>query len=413
MRILILGAGPAGISVAEHMRALENETGSRHDISVVSAEPFPPYSPPAMADHFLTGREASLYWKGKDVCNRLEIDYYSGRVACAVDPVRHDVTFDDASTLHYDKLVIATGSHLYAPIEGCDLPGIYNFKSLSAAQQLINHARKGEIRKAVIVGAGFIGVEVALLLADLSLDVTVVEQQDRVMPRMLDVETAGIVADALRERGVTLMSDTEASAFLGSGEAEAVELANGAIITADACIAATGVKPNLACLKGAGLESDWGISVDQRLRTSVPNVWAAGDVAETIDRMNGDRFVHAIFPNAVAQGRIVAEQLLGFDTAYEGSESMNSLRHLGLPVIAAGQLTGDAELVMRRGKILRKIVLEDGRIVGFQLAGDMQGAGVYRSLMLRSVDVGRLGARLLDAGYVIATQASQPQALAA
>ncbi len=413
MRILILGAGPAGISVAEHMRTLEKETGTRHDISMASAEPFPPYSPPAMADHFLTGREASLYWKGKDICNRLEIDYYPGRVTRAVDPADHTVTFDDGFALHYDKLVIATGSRLYAPLEGCELPGIYNFKSLSAARQLAGHAREGEIRRAVIVGAGFIGVEVALLLADLELEVTLIEQQDRVMSRMLDVETAGIVADALRGRGVTLMSDTEASAFVGSRQADAVELANGAIITADACIAATGVKPNLDCLSGAGLRSNWGVSVDQRLRTSVPDVWAAGDVAETIDRMSGERYVHAIFPNAVAQGQIVAEQLLGFDSVYEGAESMNSLRHLGLPVIAAGRLTGDTELVMRGDKNLRKIILEDGRIVGFRLAGDMRGAGVYRSLMLRCVDVGQLGERLLDAGHVIAAQASPLQALAA
>ena len=399
MRILILGAGPAGISIAEHLRALQSRKGRQPDITMVSAEPFPPYSPPAMADHFLTGREAAMYWKGTDVCERLDIDYRAGTSVRQVEPEANRVVLADGTAIAFDELVIATGSRLYAPIDGCDLHGVYNFKSLTAATELIGHVRRGEVERAVIVGAGFIGVEVALLLADLGLEVIVIEQQDRVMPGMLDGETAEFVGRALAERGVQVRTGTQAAAFAGNGRAEALVLEPGEVVKGDAYVAATGVKPNLEYLAGTGLETGWGLRVDDALCTNIANIRAAGDVAETRDRMTGERFVHAIFPNAVAQARIVAERLLGYDTRYEGAESMNSLRHLGLPVIAVGSQTGETILKTRTGASLRKIALTAGRIVGFRLAGDIRGAGVYRSLMLRRVDVSRYRDQLLEPGF--------------
>jgi len=400
MRILILGAGPAGISVAENIRDLEDIAGCAPEIAMVSAEPFPPYSPPAMADHFLTGDESRLYWKGSDICERLEIDYHPGRTVTGIDADARRVSLAEGEPLAYDRLVIATGSRLHAPVEGAAMPGVYNFKSLSAARELVEHARRGEVQKAAIVGAGFIGVEVALVLADLGLEVTLVEQADRVMPGMLDEETADIVRRALVARGVRVVTDTEASAFAGNGRARAVVLESGDVVTADACVAATGVKPNIDYVDGGVFDVGWGVRVDDRLHTGVPDVWAAGDCAETRDRMSGERFVHAIFPNAVSQGRVVAEQLMGFETLYEGAETMNSLRHLGVPVMAMGELTGDAEAVRATADSLRRIVLRDGCIVGFRLAGDIRGAGVYRSLMLRRIDVGAYGEGLADPAFV-------------
>lgn len=226
-----------------------------------------------------------------------------------------------------------------------------------------------------------------------------IEQQDRVMPGMLDAETAEIVGHALAERGVHVRIGAQAAAFAGNGRADALVLEPGEVIRGDAYVAATGVKPNLEFLAGAGLDTGWGLRVDDGLCTNIPCIRAAGDAVETRDRMTGERFVHAIFPNAVAQARIVAEQLLGYDTRYEGAESMNSLRHLGIPVIAVGSQTGDTELKIRTGRHLRKINLTEGRIVGFRLAGDIRGAGVYRSLMLRRVDVSRYGDELLEPGF--------------
>ncbi|NND37465.1 MAG: FAD-dependent oxidoreductase [Gammaproteobacteria bacterium] len=302
--------------------------------------------------------------------------------------------------MDYDRLVIATGSRLYAPIDGYDLPGVYNFKSLTAARELVEHAQRGEVRSALIVGAGFIGVEVALLLDALGLDVTMIQRR-WVMPRMLDPETAGLVLEELQRRGITVVQNTEVTRFVGKERATGVELQDGQTVTADAYVAATGVKPNVDFLAGSGLDIGWGIYVDNRMRTNCPNVWAAGDVAETIDRLSGRRFVHAIWPNARAQGEVVARDVLGYAADYEGAERMNSMKHLGLPIMAVGEAEGQQELRWRQGDQLRKIFLSDGRIVGFRLAGDIRGAGAYRALLLRGSDVSSFGAALLDPNFAL------------
>jgi NAD(P)H-nitrite reductase large subunit len=399
MRILILGAGPAGLTVAERLRALEPVHDDNFDITMISAEPYPPYSPPAMADHFLTGEKARLFWKGEDACDRLRVHYRSGLTATNLQPDRRSVTFDDESSETYDRLVIATGSQPWAPLPGHDLEGIYNFKSLSAAERLVERVELGQVTSAIVVGAGFIGVEVALLLNELGLDVTVIEQHT-VMPKMLDEETAEIVRRTLVARGIEVHVHTTALSFSDlEDRAIGVVLDNGDILKASVYIAATGIKPNVAFLEDSGLELGWGVPVDATLQTNLPNVWAAGDVAETADRVTGDRYVHAIWPNAVAQGKVVAERILGYEVQYPGAEIMNSLKHLGLPLIAAGAVKGDRELRASHHGALRKIILDRDRIVGFRLAGDLRAAGVYRSLMLRKVDVSRFGDELLDPAF--------------
>jgi NAD(P)H-nitrite reductase large subunit len=392
MQVVIIGAGPAGLTVAETLREHDRDAG----ITILSAEPFPPYAPPAMADYFMTGREETLFWKGRDVCQRLGFNYRENVRVQAVRPAQKQLELAGGKTLGYDRLVIASGSSLYAPLPGRELPGVYDFKSLRAAQALVERAKKAARGKAVIVGAGFIGVEIAILLRELGLAVTLVEMADRVMPKMLDRETAEIALAALRSRGIEVRLELKASGFLGKRKVTGVQLESGRVFKADVYVAATGVKPHTEFLVGSGVEVGWGVHVDEHLRTNVPDIYAAGDVAETSDWLTGERYVHAIFPNAVAQGRIVALNLLGQTTRYEGAETMNSLKHLGLPVMAVGEMSGEEELRRRDGDGLRKIFLSDGRIVGFRLVGDIRAAGVYRSLMLRRADVRPLQHRLLD-----------------
>lgn len=219
--------------------------------------------------------------------------------------------------------------------------------------------------------------------------------------------------DALVRRGIEVETGVEAAAFCGRRKVKRVRLENGDHVKADAYIAATGVKPNIEFLEGSGVETDWGVIVDDALATNVPRVWAAGDVAETRDRLTGRRYVHAIWPNAVAQGCVVAERVLGYDTVYAGAESMNSLRHLGVPLIAAGASSGQETLRVARDGWLRKIFIDDGRIVGYRLAGNIGGAGLYRSLMLRGIDVRRFGPELAEPGFGIGQLVSTTAEVAA
>lgn len=399
MRAVVIGTGPAGITAAETLRRLD----PGGTVVALSLEPFAPYSPPAMADHYLTGRDSTLFWKGRDVAARLGIDERREANVVGVDTDNHEVVLADGQRIGYEGLVLASGSRLHAPLEGADLPGVLDFKSLRTADDLVGKVRRGEAKSALIVGNGFIGVELSLLLADLGVDVTVVGRRNWIMPRVLDPLTSTVAESALTRRGVTLRLGVQADAFVGNGEVTGVQLGDGTVLSADLVVAATGVKPHVEYLDGTGVAADWGVRVDDRLMTSVPGIVAAGDVAEAADWLTGQRYVHAIFPNAVAQAPIAAANLLGLDVRYEGAEAMNSLKHLGVPIVAMGTISEPDEVLRWQGAgDLRSVYLRQGRIVGAQLAGDIRAAGVYRSLMNRRADVSRYGNRLVEPGFGLA-----------
>ncbi|HUH95851.1 MAG TPA: FAD-dependent oxidoreductase [Anaerolineales bacterium] len=394
MKIVIIGAGPAGVSAAETIRTYDRQSR----ILMLSAEPYLPYSPPAMADHFITGSNLHL-WRDRHWPKQIDLDYRKGVEVHAIDPEAHRIEFKDGRRTRYDRLVIATGSRLYAPVPGSDMPGVHNFKSLSAAEAIVAQVKSKKARTAVIVGAGFIGMEIALLLCDLGVEVTQIEMLDQVMATMLDQDTAAVALDLMRKRGVNVRLKTKAVSFVGGRKAKGVQLSSGKILEGDILIAATGVKPNLDLLEGSGIAHNFGIRVDDHLHTNMPDVYAAGDAVEVPDRLTGETYVHAIFPNAVEQGRVVGLNLVGYATRYEGAERMNSLKHLGLPIMAVGLKEGEEVLQEKRNGDLRTIYLKQNRVVGFQLAGDIRSAGILRTLMLQGADVRPIKHRLLDPNF--------------
>ncbi len=394
MRIVIIGAGPAAVSAVEAYR----QAGGAGEISMLSAEPSLPYSPPAMADHFLSGSNLHL-WRGMDWLEQQAVDFHPGARVTAVDAQAQRLAVDGQPDLSYDRLLIASGGRLYAPVSGADLPGVNNFKSLKAAEALVAQVKSGAARHAIVVGAGFIGMEIALLLTELGVQVTQIEMLDQVMAGMLDTDTASIVLGQMRSRGVQVRLKTRALAFTGNGKASGVQLESGEALQAELLIAATGIKPNLEYLADSGIAHGWGVPVDERMRTNLADVYAAGDIAETRDLLTGDAYVHAIFPNAVAQGRVAGFNLAGLDVTYPGAERFNSLKHLGLAVVAAGLKQGDEVLQERRGANLRTLYLQEERLVGFQLVGDTRSAGTLHSLMLNGSSVKAIKGRLLETGF--------------
>ncbi len=394
MKIIIIGAGPAGVSAAETVHTFDRQA----ELTMLTDEPHPPYSPPAMADHFIHGSDLHL-WRPADWAEQTGVDYRSGVRVAAIEPEAHLIRLADGEQLSYDQLLIATGARLYAPIAGADLPGIYNFKSLSAAENLVGKVRAGQAKSALIVGAGFIGMEIALLLRALGVKVTQIEMLDQVMATMLDVETASMALTLMRSHGVDVHLNTKATAFIGNGMVNGVRLESGEILQADLFIAATGVKPNVDLLQGSGIASNRGISVDEHLRTNAPDIFAAGDCIETPNLLTGEMFVHAIFPNAVEQGRVAGMNLAGYPVIYEGAERMNSLKHLGLPIMAAGEKRGDSILREQHVSSLRTIYLYENHLVGFQLVGDIRAAGVLHALMIQKADVGHLKSHLLEPNF--------------
>jgi nitrite reductase (NADH) large subunit len=394
MKIIIIGAGPAGVTAAETVRTFDRQA----ELTMLTDEPFPPYSPPAMADHFIHGSDLHL-WRPVDWVEQTGVDYRSGVRVTAIEPEAHLVQLAGGEQLGYNQLLIATGARLYAPLAGADLSGIYNFKSLSAAENLVSKVRSGQAKSALIVGAGFIGMEIALLLRELGVKVTQIEMLDQVMATMLDAETASIALNLMQSHAVEVRLKTKAVAFVGNGSANGVKLESGEVLQADLLIAATGVKPNLDLLEGSGIAYQRGICVDDHLQTNAPDVFAAGDCIESRDRVTGETFLHAIFPNAIEQGRVVGMNMAGYAMEYEGAERMNSLKHLGLPIMAAGEKQGNHILREGHNGSLRTIYLQENHLVGFQLVGDIRAAGIFHALMTQNSDVSKIQSNLLDPNF--------------
>ncbi len=381
--IAIIGAGPAGITAAEAIRKFTDE-----EITIFSAEKAPPYNPVVLTTYLKTSTP-DVFWKGKDVFDRLKLD---GRVGESVRKLetKASIIHTDKGEYTYEKLIIASGSRLYAPLKGLDYPNIYNFKSITQVEKLKEIIER--VKKAVIIGAGFQGTEIALTLSELGVDVTLIEATDRIMPDTFDKKTSAFIEGVMEDKGVKIVFNKPGKKFEGNGICRAVITEDGEVFEGDFFIAATGMIPNIEFCKGE-IETRKGIIVDDFMRTSAENIFACGDVCETKNRITGERRIFANFWNAVRQGKVAALNLLGFEVKYEGSDVINSLKKLGFHFVIAGELKGDYLEIEEKGNYYRFYV-NDGRLNGYILVGDVSNAGLLFRLMTSRHDVSKLADRL-------------------
>lgn len=396
MSYVILGAGPAGVIAAETLRKLDPGNA----ITLIGEETEAPYSRMALP-YLLAGdvKETGTHLRhAKSYYEKLNVDVRHGK-ARQIDVGARTVELTDGTTVPYSKLLVATGSHtVRPPIPGMDLPGIENCWTLADARAIALRAKPGS--RVVLMGAGFIGCIVLEALAARKVDLTVIEMADRMLPRMMDDVGGMLIKSWCESKGVTVLTDTAVEGITESGKSLDLELAGGNRVTADLVVCATGVRPNVDFLDGTGVVVDDGILVDNRLCTSIPNVFAAGDVAQGLDRSTGTRKVHAIQPTASEHGRIAARNMAGHDTPYGGSLSMNVLNTLGLVSSSFGLwdgIEGGESSVAVDSLNYRYLRLEfdDDYLVGALALGLTQHVGVIRGLMQTQVPLGEWKQRLL------------------
>jgi NAD(P)H-nitrite reductase large subunit len=390
----IIGAGPAGITAAETLRSYSDS-----HITIFSSESHPPYNPVLLTTHLKTGGD-KVFWKGKDILERLNVDARLGEKVERLD-VKNRRIITEKGDYVFDRLVIASGSRLYAPLKGLHLPNVYNFKSLTQVQNLRSQIK--ERKKAVVVGGGFQGTEIALALCEMGLEVTLIEATDRIMPDRLDKKTSRFIEEVLESKGAELAFNSFGVEFVGDGVCRAVITKDGDEFAGDIFIAATGMTPNIDFCKKE-LEISKGIIVNEYMETSQNGIYACGDVCETRNRITGEREIFANYWNAVRQGRIAALNLLGHRIPYDGSDVMNSLKKLGFHFIVAGDVSGEYEEVEKRGNYWR-FYIKDGRLIGYIIVGDISNAGLFYKLMLSGEDVSRFRPlhQLKDSDFVFRT----------
>ena len=396
MKHLIIGAGPAGVIAAETLRTQDPEA----DIVLIGDEPEAPYS--RMALPYLLANnvdEAGTYLRPDPAHFQSQrIQVQQGRVA-NVDTQAHSVTLEQGERLEYDRLLIATGSHtVKPPIPGMDLDGIENCWTLADARAIAQRAQPGQ--QVVLMGAGFIGCIVLEALVARGVTLTVVEREPRMVPRMMDQTGGELLKRWCESKGVRVLTGTQVDEIKAGPQRLSLAVGNGGVLEADLVVCATGVRPNIGFLQNSGVETDLGILVDDHLRTSARDVYAAGDVAQGPVFNGGQREVHAIQPTAGDHGQVAGLNMANVDTVYGGSLAINVLNTLGLISSSFGQWQGvpggdsASTLNEEEFKYLR-LEFDGDYLVGAIGLGLTQQVGILRGLIQTRVNLGQWKNELL------------------
>jgi 3-phenylpropionate/trans-cinnamate dioxygenase ferredoxin reductase component len=313
-RVVVIGSGHAGVQVADALRAL----GHSGSVSIVGEEPLSPYHRPPLSKGFLAGSEtpATMALRSPQYFEDRNIDLHTGATAVAIDRQARTVTLADGRELRYDRLVLATGAANRAlAIPGADLAGIYSLRSLADADRF--RAGLRQARSMVIVGAGFIGLEVAATARGLGVDVTVLEANNRPMARALSTPMSEYLSASHQRSGVNLRAGEAVAAFTGEdGRVTGVSTQAGERHRADMVLAAVGVTPRVELAAAAGLPVRDGIVVDENLRTADAAIFAVGDCANHPNVHAGRRTRLESVQNATDQARHVAAAIHGVDDTY-------------------------------------------------------------------------------------------------
>ena len=306
MGVVIVGGGLAAARTAEQLRRSEY-TGR---ITIVSDEVHLPYDRPPLSKEVLRKEVDDVALKPREWYDEKDITLRLGSAATGLDTAGQTVTLDDGTVLGYDELVIATGLVPRRIPAFPDLEGIRVLRSFDESMALRSHASAA--RHAVVVGAGFIGCEVAASLRSLGVDVVLVEPQPTPLASVLGEEIGELVARLHRDEGVDVRLGVGVAEVRGQGHVDTVVLTDGTELTADLVVVGIGSRPATEWLEGSGIEVDNGVICDEAGRTSAPNVWALGDVASWRDATGHQARVEH-WSNVADQARVVVPALLGQD----------------------------------------------------------------------------------------------------
>ena len=412
MRYVIVGASAAGVSAAETLRQRDPAA----EVVVISDEKLV-YSRPLLS-YYLAGHlsEENVLYRPRDFFERLGISLVLDR-ARALDLVNCRVEVEHGPPVPYDKLLLATGASARFPrAEGIKKDGVFGLRHLSDVHGIL--PRLPEVKQAVVLGAGLVGLKAAASLREHGVKVTMLVSSRHVLSQMLDASSAQVFQELFEKHGVPTITGVKPTAILGTDRIEGVATASGEVFPCQMVMVGKGVDPNLELTEGTPIKVEYGVLVDQYLATSVENVYAAGDVVQAMDVVRGESWINALWPCAVEQGRVAALNMLGEKVAYRGSTRMNSVQFFNLPVISAGlAVLTPGPLGGRSGEhdstledrpspnVYWKVFLKDDTIVGFVVMGDIERAGLLKILMEKRVDVSSIRddllGRRLDLGFLL------------
>jgi len=402
-QFIIIGNSAAGISCVEAIRTKDKAS----KIIVISDEDYLAYCR-CLISYYLAGevKEDKILLRQKDFYRENNIELFLNKRVIQIQPKKNRIILEDKTFLNYDALLIATGaSPKFPDIAGIKKRGVFGFRTLKDVKEIEDLLPV--TKTACVLGGGLIGLKAAYALHKRKIETKIIVKSKQVLSQMLDEPAAKIVQDKLSENGLEVIFGQDASEVIGNGDLKAIKLESGKVIGCSLVIVGKGIKPNIDLVKDSEIKINEGIIVNDFLRTTVPNIYAAGDCAESFDLTLGAHTVNALWPIAVEQGKIAGLNMAGENIKYDGSLGMNSLEFFGLPVVSLGiykvkaQEAGYEELktIDEKLKLYKKIILKNNFVVGAVLVGNIKNAGIFLRLIKERIDTSSFKERLLSENF--------------
>ena len=378
-RFVIIGAGAAGITAAQVLR----EFREKDVITVISTDE-QVHSRCMLHKYLGHQRDAQgINFVGADFFEKHNIYHLAGQSVSKIDTQAKTVAYGDGYSTPYDKLLIATGAGFFIPPipHFREAPNVFGFRDLSDALKIDDAFAKG--KRVFIVGSGLVGLDAASALCERGAEITIAEMAPRVMPLQTDDYAASVYQKVFEERGCRFLLGIGATDAVVDGEGNITEviLSTGEHVPCDFIIMAAGVRPRIQLAQAAGIRAERAIEVDDHLRTSAPDVYAAGDCTG----------LSGVWPDAMAQGKAAAENMAGIDTVYEKPYPFkNTSNFFGVTMLSVGRLdqTEGADVIVHRTpKEYKKAIVKDGKLTGYLSLGDISNSGLYLHLIKNGVDV--------------------------
>ena len=370
---VIVGNGVAAVGCIEGIRSVDSDG----KITVISEENHPVYCRPLISYYLENKTDAEkMNYRSADFYEKQATEVIYGKKAVKIDFSSKTVDLDDGTKIPYTSLCVASGSTPFVPpFEGLDtVKNKFGFMTLDDTLALEKAVNKDS--KVLIMGAGLIGLKCAEGLKNRVASITVCDLADRVLSSILDSDCAEIIQNHLENNGIRfLLSDTALEFSENSAK-----MKSGKIVDFDVLVLAVGVRANTSLIKDIGGEVNRGIIVNDKMETSVENIYAAGDCTEGNDISFGGKRVLALLPNAVMQGHTAGVNMAGGDEVFDKAIPMNSIGFFGLHVMTAG--TYEGEMFEEKGEnSVKRLFTKDGLLKGFIIIGYNERAGIYTSLI--------------------------------
>jgi nitrite reductase (NADH) large subunit len=392
VNVVIVGNGLAGTLAAKTLRELDESV----EIEIVGEEPYAYYPRPNLIE-YLAGRlpYERLFAFPDGWSGRQRIGLALGEKVTRIRPAERRIETTSGRERSYDALLLATGARAaLPPVEGIARKGVFALRTIDDANDLIGHLTTH--KRVAVLGGGLLGLEIARAIRDREAEVVIVEYFDRLLPRHLDPAAAAILKALFEKSGMSVRLGVTVKEIFGDGGVQGLRFESGERLEADAVIVATGILPDVGPAREAGLHVGRGIVVDDRMRTTGPGIFAAGDAVEHRGR------IHGIIPAAFEQARAAAYSMLGHDKPYGGTVPSNTLKVAGIHLTSVGEIDAEGhgyESLVRslpEAGVYKKIVLRKGRLVGGIWMGIKNGASELSRLVALEKDVEALKEALLE-----------------